>query len=118
MSDNLKTLLEKKEDLLTKISEICRGQAAMIRDRNINDLVTLDEAKKGFIDQLPAIDAEIENAGGSKKEHPREIGEIAQKINVLLGNLIETEKQNETALSEFMQNYTGKYVDVYRKMKK
>jgi flagellar biosynthesis/type III secretory pathway chaperone len=117
MSDKLKAFLDKKEEILSRIVEICKGQAAMIHDRNINDLVLLDESKKPLLEELSKIEAEFEAASASKNSREKDIGEKARKINELLASLITLEKENESALSDFLNNYTGKYIDAYKKMK-
>ncbi len=74
--------------------------------------------REKILNELNRIDAELEKLFLINKKNMKNMENLIIKINLLYGELIKIEKENEILLNKTLESKKGNYIEIYKKFNK
>jgi len=118
VTSTVEELLIKKGKIIATVYKLTIKQNDCLKKGDTKKVLLYDKRKTALLKLLVTIESSILNSSSKNQRYLENAGNIVKNINLLFNDLIKAEKENEILVSQYVDMYSGKHIDEYKRIKR
>ncbi len=116
MAYAIEELLIKKGKIIATMYKLTIKQNYCLKKGDTRKVLLYDKRKTDLLKLLATIEDRLLNSSSKNQSHLENAENIVKNINLLFNDLIKAEKENEILVSQYIDMYSGRHIDEYKKI--